>query len=225
MARLSKQHLDQLVKYLKAEDRSEPSMKDVMTLAELTAESLQTFYERNDRDIHSELKEIAAYITSMRREIAALGVHDLKNERLPSAGQELDAIVHSTEEATNTIMEQAEALLGADASDPDVYQTQVQDAAMKIFEACAFQDLTGQRIARVVETLQAIESRVSRFASAVRVGEAEAPELSEDEKARAERKAALILNGPQNKGKAIEQNAVDLMFGDSKQSSIDELFN
>ena len=35
---------------------------------------------------------------------------------------------------------------------------------MVVFEACSFQDITGQRIAKVVETLQHIEERVSRFA-------------------------------------------------------------
>lgn len=237
MARIKKQHLDQLVQYLKHEDRAEPSLKDVVTLAELTADSLQVFYSRLDRDIHSELVEIANYITSMKREIAALGVNDLRNERLPSAGQELDAIVKSTEEATNTIMEQAEALMAADPGDPDAMYGLVQDASMKIFEACSFQDLTGQRIARVVETLQAIESRVSRFASAVRVQEETVP-VSEEEMAREARKAALILNGPQNRGVAMEQNDIDAILNGSKpqkadvnqdaidhQCAIDRMFN
>ncbi len=212
MARLSDQQLDQLVQYLKAETRSEPSLKDIMTLAELTAETLQAFYEQLDRGIHNELKEIAEYITSMRREISALGVHDLKNERLPSAGQELDAIVKATEEATNTIMEQAEALMCADSNDAPAFAALVQDASTKIFEACAFQDITGQRIARVVTTLQAIESRVSRFADAVRVGDGdETPQTPES--ARDVRARELILNGPQNKGVAIEQGDIDSMFG------------
>ena len=39
----------------------------------------------------------------------------------------------------------------------------IQDQVVRIFEACNFQDLTGQRITKVVETLRFIESRVVRM--------------------------------------------------------------
>ena len=54
--------------------------------------------------------------------------------------------------------------MGADASDPAAYKALVDEKMMIIFEACSFQDITGQRIAKVVETLQHIEQRVARFA-------------------------------------------------------------
>ena len=72
--------------------------------------------------------------------------------------------MQATETATNTIMECAEALMAADASDPAAYKALVDEKMMVIFEACSFQDITGQRIAKVVETLQHIEQRVARFA-------------------------------------------------------------
>lgn len=225
MASLSKPALERLVTYLKEDGRTEPSLKDVITLAELTADSLQTFYARFDREVYGELVAIGSYITGMRREIAALGVDDLKSTRLPAAGHELDQIVRSTEEATHTIMSCAEALLGADVNDPGCGEL-VQDNALRILEACAFQDLTGQRIAKVVETLQAIESRVARFASAVRVEDV-AGLAEESDDARARRKRDLILNGPQAKGVAIEQDAVDALLanGAADQSDIDKLFS
>lgn len=227
MAKLSKAHLQRLEQYLKDDAREEPSLKDVMALAELTTESLQAFYARLDREVYGELVSIADYIGSMRREIAALGVHDLKNERLPSAGQQLDEIVRATEEATNTIMTCAETLLSADASNMTQYALIVQDNATMIFEACAFQDLTGQRIAKVVETLKSIEARVSRFADAVRLKDDGTGNPLEDEEARARRARDLILNGPQSKGVAIEQDAIDaiLSSGSSDQSAIDKLFD
>lgn len=224
MARLSQAALARLVSHLKDETRMEPSLKDVIALAELTTESLQAFYSRMDREIHGELVAIASYITSMRKEIAALGVNDLKQNRLPSAGHELDEIVRATEEATNAIMSSAEELMAADSSAPG-YAAMVEDKAMRIFEACAFQDLTGQRIAKVVETLQSIEQRVERFAAAVRVVETdEEPNLSED--AKAARKRDLLLNGPQSKGVAIEQSDIDAILSSDEvdQNAIDALF-
>ena len=38
-----------------------------------------------------------------------------------------------------------------------------QSAVTQIFEACNFQDVTGQRISKVVKTLQLIDNRVSQL--------------------------------------------------------------
>ena len=144
--------------------RENVTFHDIISLAEVAAQSLQGFFQAMDAKVYRELREIAGYIEVMRTEIGALQVNDLKNTRIPSAGEELGAIVQATETATNTIMECAEALMGADASDPAAYKALVDEKMMIIFEACSFQDITGQRIAKVVETLQHIEQRVARFA-------------------------------------------------------------
>lgn len=223
MARLEPAQLERLVAYLKATDRDAPGLRDVITLAELTAESLKTFYARLDTEVYGELVSIARFIGSMHQEIAALGVNDLKDARLPGAGHELDEIVRATENATNSIMGCAEELLAADASDP-AFADNVQDVATRIFEACAFQDLTGQRIAKVVETLRVIEGRVARFANAVKLPDEAG--VNAEEAARAARKRDLILNGPQAKGVAIEQDAIDALLGsEADQSAVDALFN
>ena len=108
-------------------------------------------------------------------------------------------------------MECAEALMAADASDPAAYKALVDEKMMIVFEACSFQDITGQRIAKVVETLQHIETRVARFADVMRAKDLDGF-LHESERARAERKQKLMLNGPQLDGKGNAQNAVDELF-------------
>lgn len=76
----------------------------------------------DDSAIRSELNDIADYIQSLRREISALQANDLRNRRIPAAGHELAAIVAATEQASNTIMECAEAAMAADPSDPATYK-------------------------------------------------------------------------------------------------------
>ena len=78
--------------------------------------------------------------------------NDLKQEKIPRAGLELEAIVASTEKATGTIMDAAEEIMSADATSEN-YVESINDACMRIFEACSFQDITGQRITKVVSTL------------------------------------------------------------------------
>ena len=200
-------HFDRLIEFLK-QKRDNITFHDIISLAEVAAQSLQSFFQAMDAKVYRELREIAGYIESMRQEIGALQVNDLKNSRLPSAGQELGAIVESTEKATNTIMGCAEAVMAADASDPAASKALVDEKMLLIFESCSFQDITGQRIAKVVETLQHIEMRVARFADVMRAKDLEGY-LNESERARAERKQRLMIHGPQLDGEGNAQDQVD----------------
>lgn len=210
MALANSSNFDRLVEFLK-EKRENVTFHDIIKLAEVAAQSLQGFFQAMDAKVYRELREIAGYIESMRHEIGALQVNDLKDSRIPSAGEELGAIVAATEQATNTIMECAEELMGADASDHAAYKALVDEKMMMIFEACSFQDITGQRIAKVVETLQHIEERVSRFADVMKAKDIDGF-LNESERERAARKEKLLLNGPQLAGAGVAQSAVDEMF-------------
>jgi chemotaxis protein CheZ len=129
----------------------------------------------------------------------------------------LSAIVQATENATNTIMECAETLMAADIKDPAAYKALVDDKMLVIFEACSFQDITGQRIAKVVETLQHIEERVARFANVMQAKDLEGL-LSDNERERAERKERLMLHGPQLEGQGIKQSDVDSLLTDKKEA-------
>ena len=205
------QHLDRLVSYLKETREQDVALTDVVALAEVTAQSLQTFFATLDTTFYRELRDIAVYIDDMKAEIGALQANELKESRIPAAGQELGAIVKATEVATNTIMECAEAVMAADASNPGAYKALVDRQMLLVFEACSFQDITGQRIAKVVETLQHIEARVSRFAAAVHTHDVEGA-LTERERERTERRRDLLLNGPQLDGEGIQQSEVDRLF-------------
>lgn len=229
--------LDDLATHIRQKGTENVSLSDVVRLAEISTAAFQAFFAAMDSAVLREMREIADYITSMKREIGSLQVNDIKNAHLPAAGQELSAIVQATEAATNTIMNCAEALMAADASDPVAYKALVDDKMMLIFEACSFQDITGQRVAKVVETLQHIDVRVTRFANAVRTPDIKGP-LTDQEAERAERKARLLLNGPQLEGAGVGQSDVDQLLGagaappagkapgaTNSQSDIDALFD
>lgn len=106
------------------------------------------------------------------------------------------------------------AILDADTSDAEAYQQLVNDKVMVIFGACSFQDITGQRISKVVETLEHIESRVSHFASAIGAEDTELPssEREDKRKKRKKRKNDLILNGPAMDGKGVSQDDIDALL-------------
>lgn len=74
-----------------------------------------------------------------------------------NGGLELEAVVVATEAAANTILEAAEAiqdLISRDAGAPAAIALRIN----AIFEACSFQDVTGQRIRRAIQHLQQVET-------------------------------------------------------------------
>jgi chemotaxis protein CheZ len=143
----------------------------VISLAASTADSLDAVLRKIDGEVFRELKSIALHIEALRREIGKLQPTKMHSESIPAAGQELDAIVTATESASNRILECAEQVMEADTRDPARYKEFVKARMLAVFEACEFQDLTGQRIAKVIDTLKQIEVRVARFASAARAAE------------------------------------------------------
>jgi chemotaxis protein CheZ len=135
---------------------------------------------------------------------------------IPAATDELDAIVAHTAAATNSILECCESLdtlgptLSGDAS------ATLQDVTTRIYEACSFQDITGQRITKIVATLKSIESKVGniiRVFSRDGLGAAggEAPEAAPAEEAPA---AATLLNGPQLPSNAMDQSDIDALLAE-----------
>jgi chemotaxis protein CheZ len=200
--------IDDVLLFLRENREGNVMITNVCALAEIMIGAQKSFFMTLDSAIYREFRELAEYIASAKKEINALQANELHQERIPSAGRQLDAIVKSTEEATNRIMEQAEAIMAADPSDPQAYQATVNNAVMEIFEACSFQDITGQRISKVVDTLQHIESRVSRFAKAVNARDV-APPLTPEEEAKERRIREQLLHGPLLDGEGVSQQAID----------------
>jgi chemotaxis protein CheZ len=158
-----------------------------------------------------ELGAVADYVSHIKREIGALRVNELSRTRIPGAHDELGNVVDATASATNTIMSAAEEILGYSEDDFETYRNQVQKKVLEIFEACSFQDITGQRISKVVEHLAQVEKRLSHFAAAVNARDGEAAPDAE-EAARQSRKELLLLNGPASDDSGVSQNDIDSLF-------------
>jgi chemotaxis protein CheZ len=84
------------------------------------------------------------------------------NEATRNSGLELEAVVQTTEAAANQIMEAAEAISECIRIIPDrAAMMEISSKVDAIFAACAFQDLTGQRVRRAIEHLQHLETSLS----------------------------------------------------------------
>lgn len=178
--------------------------------------------------LYHELGELAKFINAAKKELQQVKDSDIANQKLPSASNHLDAIVQMTEQATSKIMDECdklsvfhndlrERLINMDPPlDPDALASvddglnEAMTSITRIFEACNFQDITVQRIQKVVKALQEVERQVLRMVvvfglvqNEQKLDDATKAELKED---------AALLNGPQLAGQGLEQDDIDAIL-------------
>jgi len=161
-----------------------------------------------DLRLYREIESLADYIHAAKAEIAALRPGEIKNEFIASATDELDAIVGATEAATNEIMDAAEHLESLTPMMDAQVAERLTEITTRIFEACTFQDITGQRITKVVKMLKEIESRVENLVRAFGT-EGEAPPPKKDPSQMTDED---LLNGPQLPSNAADQAEIDRLL-------------
>ena len=154
--------------------------------------------------LRRQIDEMQEFIGNARKEISGIRPNAMREVDIPEATDELDAVVMATEEATNAILDSVEKLEGICSSLKGNDAEALQSLVMKIYEASNFQDVTGQRISKVVNTLQGIESRVTKLV-ALFPGEDESCDVECDEN-------KSLLNGPQLPNLANDQDDIDALF-------------
>jgi chemotaxis protein CheZ len=120
--------------------------------------------------VERELASIYDAIEASRRELATLSGGDNQVHCMTRATEELGAAVGGMEKATHKILKAAEAIdesaRALTASLKDDFKRgvaqDIQDQVVQIFETCNYQDISGQRISKAMDTLKFVEERVVR---------------------------------------------------------------
>ncbi len=170
--------------------------------------------------LRREVMGLFAHIQKMRHEIASIHRPNPDKDRFTAMSDELDAIVEATESATNTIMESVEALdeingtLMGKVEDPEAQEALARTPALMgaIFEACSFQDITGQRITKVVTSLKFIEEKVNNLISMWGPEQINEMAGSPDVDGETLDEYKKYLHGPALAGEGVSQADVDAMF-------------
>jgi chemotaxis protein CheZ len=153
----------------------------------------------------TEVESLGRTIASAKAEIAALRVDDINLSDIPFATDELDAIVAHTASATHAILETCETLDAVAEHLAGEPATQLQEATTRIYEACGFQDITGQRITKVVNTLKDIEAKVGQLVATFGESSGEAGSANGQGE-------AVLMNGPQLPTMAMDQSDIDKLL-------------
>jgi chemotaxis protein CheZ len=166
-----------------------------------------------DLKIYQELEALSRYIQSAKAELAEIRADRIGQEYILSATDELDAVVNATEEATGQILDAAETIQMIAEGLDDPARDRIVELVTGIFEASNFQDITGQRITKVVTTLKHIEVKIDAMLNALgrEVERVRSQADAAETKAAAENDKDL-LNGPQLPGSANDQAEIDRLL-------------
>jgi chemotaxis protein CheZ len=170
--------------------------------------------------LKQETDSIHRAITRTMQELASLHFGAFADAGQGRASRELDAVVDSTERATQQILEAAESIDEAantlsatlKREQEQALSSDIRDHVVRIFEACNFQDLSGQRIAKVLATLTFVEDRVGRMLEIW--GGRDALKGYEAGAVAAHKTETKLASGPKLNGDCghVSQQEIDAMF-------------
>ena len=171
-----------------------------------------------EKKLQSEVLNLIQYIQRLRSEIAGIAVEKDDQTTFDTMADRLDAIVESTAHATDTILAAMEAVDGCveqlrahpEPAEIDSLCDAIIEKSTSALEACSFQDLTGQRITKVVGTMKFVEERVNAMAELC--GRDEVKALADEWDLPTQLDDGVPLEGPQRAGQGISQDDIDELF-------------
>lgn len=162
-------------------------------------------------------KTLRARMANIRRELAGLGAVNGGNDQFSSATEQLDALAGELAETADRLMTAGETI--QDAADAIGARTKeratrkhlkrIRSGTGALFEACSFQDITGQRISKISRAVGAIEDGFQSVAAlaggkgALAAGKARAIDRVD---------GGIVLEGPQIDGPQVSQAEIDKLF-------------
>ena len=167
--------------------------------------------------VSQELAELHHIIARNKRELMWLR-GSAAEPRMTRAAYELGAAIDGMEKATQKILKCSEAIdegaktlaVTLKSGYEHGLAQDIQEQTTRIFEACNFQDLAGQRIGKAIAALQAIEDHVTRM-----IALWDQPSAAPQQTASARPASRRLINGPKLDGDKghVSQRDVDAMFG------------
>ncbi len=198
------------------ESKGDITLQDVGGIFINMASSLNPANSAVDNFVHQEIAKLANYITEAKGEIFAIQTNAKAEDAITDASLHLEEVVKATEQATNTIMDAADAIQALAGEVGGDKGQKITDTTTIIYDACTFQDITGQRIRKVITLLENIEERVAKLNNLFGTVAPETPEaanssndpknivLPKDDKD--------LLNGPQLTGQGSSQADIDKLL-------------
>ena len=198
----------------KRDEKGDLSLEDIGLILQSTASEMSAGSTESENVLKQEIAKMAEGIQKAKDEIASISAEQGDGEdgkTISGAAVHLDAVVKATETASNDIMDAADAIQAAAAGVGGDAEKNIMDASMKIYEACNFQDLTGQQINKVITLISFLEERLKSLSDIFLNGEVPTQKANgANNKADEKDGEAGLLNGPQLEQPS--QGDIDALF-------------
>jgi len=189
--------------------------------------------------LYHELGRLARFVVESQKGLSGANIIGIAEEEIPETSNQLEGILEATEEATNQILTSTETLLDdlstlkrtaamvkqvlpgevVDAEDWwkmfDDFVSGAQNKLMEIFSACNFQDLTGQRIQKIVALIKNIEEKILDLVIRYDLKKKEVGLLTGEQEQPADEIMTVRssqLEGPQRQQEAFQQDDIDSLL-------------
>lgn len=169
-------------------------------------------------ELSRQIVQLYEYMERIKSEIATVKHPNAPVDHFNKVADQLNAIVGATEDATNTIMEATEATSNIAESLKDRIRIgevtddldKIVEHTNKVFEACTFQDITGQRISKIVKTMNLLEGTLSSLVVIIGSDSIAALPVKGEEKPDGD---DVPMDGPALEGEeSVSQADIDAMF-------------
>lgn len=176
---------------------------------EQVIKNLRKLSNERKGEILGVLEYLSIYLRRTREEVSTLRHSNKGVVLIASSADELEEILTETAKAANEFMGAAESIetIAAKVEVPE-HTEALMNEVTRIYEASSFQDITGQRITKVVRALQHIEKRIVALADACGDTATHSPPPPASERSG----DAALLNGPQLAKTANSQSEIDRLF-------------
>lgn len=175
-----------------------------------------------EEKLRLEVTNMFQYVERLRAEIATISNQGDDPTHFSGMTVQLDAIVEATDNATHRILEATEVVedIAAkirDETDPKAREAlcdQLSEQTMQVMEACSFQDITGQRIAKVMGSLKFVAEHIGSMVELWGRDEIETlvQDITKEKEQAEEASEEVALEGPALPGEAISQDDIDALF-------------
>lgn len=172
-----------------------------------------------DAKLNSEIQNLLRYVERLRQEVAgATKPQEDDKSSFLGMSEQLTAIAQSTEEASHVILESSEAISNysdelnalVDDEKAKALCEKIANESMRSMEACSFQDLTGQRVTRILNSLRFVEDRVNAMVELC--GQEAIQRMSQELAEQDPEPEDVVMHGPQTPGASISQDEIDALF-------------
>lgn len=189
------------------------NMEDLGALFQQISSNLHPIDDGTYYSFKEEIEKLAQFIEQTKKDISVIAVSDESGNSTDTATLHLDAVIKATEDASTTIMDAADAIQAEANKIGGQCQQEINESVTKIYEACNFQDITGQRLSKVIKILDEIDLRIKTllklFGNQVHlVSNKPAKTGANNDKD--------LLNGPQLPDHAPSQADIDALFASYK---------